>query len=207
MPIILDQTLYDKVKKEADIKYKKPSAYKSGWIVKTYKERGGKYADDNQPKNLERWFKEKWDDIGGKEYPVYRPHKRISKETPLTADEIDPKQAEEQIKLKQIIRGTENLPPFEAKGEGLNNNYIKSVTKALHKYYGKNVSLQESSRKDKKFMVISPEGKKIHFGQKGYEDWHIHKDPKRRERFRTRNAKWANADKWTPAHLAYWVLW
>ena len=63
MPIVIDKTLYNSVKQAADQKYSKPSAYKSGWIVKTYKERGGRYADDNQPKNLERWFQEDWKDI------------------------------------------------------------------------------------------------------------------------------------------------
>lgn len=112
MPTILNQSLYDAVKREADKKYDKPSAYKSGWIVKTYKERGGKYADDNKPKNLKRWFKEDWVDIGNQDYPVYRPTKRISKETPLTASEIDPQQATQQIALKQRIRCDANLPPF-----------------------------------------------------------------------------------------------
>lgn len=116
MPTILDQQLYDQVKKEADAKYSKPSAYKSGWIVKTYKERGGKYADDGKPKNLARWYKEDWKDIGGEDYPVYRPTKRINKSTPLTATEIDPKQLKSQIKIKQYIKGMSNLPPFKKKG-------------------------------------------------------------------------------------------
>lgn len=112
MPIVLDQALYDKIKRTADQVYTKPSAYKSGWIVKTYKEKGGRYADDDKPKNLERWFQEQWGDIGGKAYPVYRPFVRVSKDTPLTATEIDPEQAVKQIALKQKIRGTKNLPPF-----------------------------------------------------------------------------------------------
>lgn len=119
MPIVLDQELYDSIKKEADQKYDKPSAYKSGWIVKTYKQRGGTYQDDNKPRNLGRWFKENWSDIGGKDYPVYRPFKRVSKETPLTAYEIDPVQARKQIALKQEIKGKANLPPFKSKGAGL----------------------------------------------------------------------------------------
>lgn len=85
--------------------------------------------------------------------------------------------------------------------------YVESVKRALHKYYGARVDLYKSSRKDKKFMVISPEGKKVHFGQKGYEDWHMHKDKNRRMNFRARNHEWASAPKWTSAHLAYWVLW
>lgn len=115
MPKILNQKLYDDVKKEADKVYKKSSAYKSGWIVKTYKDRGGLYGDDNKPKPLKRWFRELWGDIGGKAYPVYRPFKRINKQSPLTVYEIDPNQVKEQIKLKQKIRGNKNLPPFKKK--------------------------------------------------------------------------------------------
>jgi hypothetical protein len=112
MPEVEDPTLYEKVKERASKIYGKPSAYKSGWIVKTYKQMGGTYKDDNKPKNLKRWFREDWGDIGGKDYPVYRPFKRISKKTPLTAFEIDPKRAVQQIALKQKIKGDFNLPPF-----------------------------------------------------------------------------------------------
>jgi hypothetical protein len=113
MPIPANQKLYDEVKKYADTVYSKPSAYKSGFIVKTYKQRGGKYIDDNKIKPLERWFAEKWTDVGHKDYPVYRPTIRISKLTPLTAKEIDKRNLESQIALKQIIRGKYNLPPFQ----------------------------------------------------------------------------------------------
>jgi len=51
---------------------------------------------------------------------VYRPTKRITKDTPLTASEIDPKQAKKQIKRKQIIKGSKNLPPFQKKIGGYN---------------------------------------------------------------------------------------
>jgi hypothetical protein len=112
MPIVNDKNLYEKVKKMADKIYDKPSAYKSGFIVKKYKELGGTYTDDKKEKELKRWFSEKWIDIGGKEYPVYRPQKRINKQTPLTIKEIDPIQLKEQIKLKQKIKGEKNLPKF-----------------------------------------------------------------------------------------------
>lgn len=112
MPIPKDITLYEKVKKDANKIYDKPSAYKSGYIVKKYKELGGEYLDDNKPKNLQRWFKEKWQDIGGKDYPVYRPTKRINKKTPLTVNEINKDQLRKQINLKQRIKGDKNLPPF-----------------------------------------------------------------------------------------------
>ena len=111
--MINNQELYDKVKIYADSVYKKNSAYKSGFIVKTYKQLGGRYQDDNQTKHLKRWFKEKWEDIGHQSYPVYRPTIRISKLTPLIVDEIDKSNLKKQIKQKQIIRGEKNLTPFK----------------------------------------------------------------------------------------------
>jgi hypothetical protein len=121
MPIPKDEKLYKKIKKTADIVYSHPSAYKSGFLVSHYvKEFKKKYGDDVSPyindgkeKTLKRWYKERWSDIGNKEYPTYRPTIRINKHTPLTVDEIDKKNLKEQIKLKQIIKGTRNLPPFK----------------------------------------------------------------------------------------------
>jgi hypothetical protein len=112
MPIPVNTKLYEKVKRKADQIYAVPSAYKSGWIVKTYKSLGGIYKDDHKTRSLKRWFKEKWTDIGHQSYPVYRPTQRISKKTPLTVDEIDPRHAKKQIRLKQTLRH-KNLPKFK----------------------------------------------------------------------------------------------
>jgi Family of unknown function (DUF5872) len=112
MPKPNDLVLYNQVKELADKIYKKPSAYKSGYIVKRYKELGGTYLNDNQEKKLKRWFSEKWTDIGNKDYPVYRPTKRINSKTPLLPKEIKPSNLKKQIKQKQIIKGDSNLPPF-----------------------------------------------------------------------------------------------
>jgi hypothetical protein len=115
MSIPINKALYAKAKAIADSTYSKPSAYKSGFIVKTYKDLGGTYKDSGKKKGLDEWFKADWQDIGNKEYPVYRPTKRVSKDTPLTVSEIDPKNLKKQIALKQVIKGTKNLPPFKAK--------------------------------------------------------------------------------------------
>ena len=115
MAIPKDMKLYNKVKKDADEIYKKPSAYKSGYIVKKYKSLGGEYIEDNKPKNLKRWYQEEWKDIGGRSYPVFRPTKRVSMNTPLTESEINKKQLQKQIELKQKIKGDSNLPPFQKK--------------------------------------------------------------------------------------------
>ena len=113
--MIDDPELYRLVKEYADLVYKKPSAYKSGFIVKTYKSLGGTYSEDHEPKKLKQWFDERWADVGQRDYPVFRPTVRVNKFTPLTVQEIDPKNLKEQIKLKQKIKGKKNLPPFRKK--------------------------------------------------------------------------------------------
>ena len=116
MPIIINKDLYDMARKITDEKFgKKTSAYRSAFLVKTYKQMGGLYKDDFKEKKLSRWFNEKWVDVGNREYPVFRPLIRMTEDTPLTLDEIDKQNLKKQIKLKQIIKGNKNLPPFKKK--------------------------------------------------------------------------------------------
>lgn len=221
MPTPLDIKLYERVKKQADEIYKKPSAYKSGWIVKKYKELGGNYKDDGEPKNLKRWFKEKWADIGNMDYPVYRPTKRISKDTPLTASEIDPKQAVEQIALKQIIKGDANLPKFLEGGskKAVDAPYTNPIWKVSNpilaqkkafKYLGKSGILYLSDKKDKKYMVQDKDDKWVHFGSLDYEDFNKHRSLRRRANYlnRATNIKgdWEQ-NKYSPNNLAIHILW
>ena len=119
--IPLDLKLYNKAKEIVFSQYKKNSAYRSMAIQKLYKSLGGKYKENNDKKikPLTQWKLEKWKDINEnktiKSYPVYRPTKRINKDTPLTVNEIDKKDLQKQIKLKQKIKGKSNLPPFKKK--------------------------------------------------------------------------------------------
>lgn len=116
-----DLALYDKAREEANKVYKKPSAYKSGFIQKKYKElylskynSTRAYFEDGKEKPLARWFKEKWQDVGEKvgDYPLYRPTKRINSKTPKTVNEISKQRLKAQDKLKQRIKGKRNLPKF-----------------------------------------------------------------------------------------------
>ena len=111
--MILNPDIYQKAKEIADKTYKTHGAYKSGFLVKKYKELGGEYADDGKPRNLERWFKEEWKDVAGLPYPVYRPTKRISEKTPLTVNEISPESLTRNAFVKQIYENRRNLSPFE----------------------------------------------------------------------------------------------
>lgn len=132
--MIANPKLYKEVKEEADRIYKKPSAYKSGFIVKEYKRRGGTYTGAYPiNKGLDRWYKEEWKDVGHSlaklenlhsptslenghlAYPVYRPSIRITRDTPLLPNEIQKNNLHQQIKLKQKVKGNKNLPPFKAK--------------------------------------------------------------------------------------------
>ena len=53
-------------------------------------------------------------------------------------------------------------------------------------------SLDYSSRKNNKYMVTLPSGKKVHFGSPKYEDYTIHKDKERRDKYRARATKIKN---------------
>ena len=53
-------------------------------------------------------------------------------------------------------------------------------------------SLDYSPRKNNKYMVKLPGGKKVHFGSSKYEDYTISKDKKRRDKYRARAMKIKN---------------
>jgi hypothetical protein len=119
MPTPLDKELYQQVKKHINKIYTKNSAYRSAAYVKLYKDLGGKYKEDTKKKKLEGlplWFSERWEDVNPDKnktsYPVYRPTIKVSEKTPKTVDEISKSRLKEQAKLKQVIKGKKNLPPF-----------------------------------------------------------------------------------------------
>jgi hypothetical protein len=127
MPTPADPKLYEEAREYIFSKYKKNSAYRSGAVVKHYKQMFAKrhpnkeaYIDDNKPKNIKRWFEEKWIDVNpllgknyAKAYPLYRPTKMINKMTPALVSEIPQSELLKQYKLKQKYRGEHNLPTFK----------------------------------------------------------------------------------------------
>lgn len=98
--------LYAKVKEEIYKKNPKHSAYRSGQLVKEYKKRGGKYSGDKSKGGLTRWFKEDWrTEKGKKTYKeggeIFRPTKRVTKDTPKTMKELSKKDKEKAIREKR----------------------------------------------------------------------------------------------------------
>ena len=69
-------------------------------------------------------------------------------------------------------------------------------------------SIKNSSRKDKKYMLITPENKKFHFGAYGMSDYTIHKDDKRKQLYIARhNNSREDWSKINPGSLSRYILW
>lgn len=123
-PVPADQKLYDRIKAriKSSSKSRWPSAYLSGQLVREYKaamEKKGKkpYKSSSPSKrssSLKRWYSEKWVDIKTgkpcgeakkkKYYPVCRPSKKITSDTPRTARSLTEAQKKKMIALKQKAR-------------------------------------------------------------------------------------------------------
>lgn len=105
MDNIVNKTLYEKVNREADLKYKRAGLYKSSWIQKRYQELGGTYRGPkpSSETGITRWLKkEQWVQVGtylktGKKIQcgssdgkniACRPFKRANSETPITLPEL-----------------------------------------------------------------------------------------------------------------------
>ncbi len=110
MPTPTNQKLYDQVKAEVVRKNPKHSAYRSAQIVREYKSRGGGYSGKKPTAkkggNLVAWFKEDWrTEKGKKTYKeggsIFRPTKRINKDTPSTMQSLSASEKKKAIKEKK----------------------------------------------------------------------------------------------------------
>ena len=106
MPTPLNKALYAKAR--AKYSSMKHSAYKSSLVVKEYKKRGGGYSGAKPKKTgLTRWHKEDWKTqdgkktYGGKKNKIFKPTKRITKETPTTMGELSSKRKKKAIAEKK----------------------------------------------------------------------------------------------------------
>ena len=84
------------------------------------------------------------------------------------------------------------------------------VQQQAFKLFGKGAKIYRSSKKDKKYMMLSPDGKWVHFGQFPYEDFTRHGDLVRRNNYLSRATKikgdW-KSDPYSPNNLAIKLLW
>ena len=187
----LDEKLYAKVKEKIMKSYKKNSAFASGAIVKEYKRQGGRYKSTKEPRKLKRWFEEKWVNLNpilGKSnpdsYPLFRPTKKISNETPTLAQDIPKERLLELYKKKQEIKDKGRLPKFliahhedMKKGGTLKASTMRDL---LDQSYSKNPRKQiEGFQLDEDFkgnskVYYNPQTNHTvvaHRGTSGWKDW------------------------------------
>ena len=108
-----DQKLYDRVKARVYKEIPTHSAYRSGQLVKKYKEaykrkhgNTNAYSGTKTKDGLTRWFDEKWSNQRGgsgykKKGDVYRPTKKVSKKTPTTFKELSKTEISKAMKEKK----------------------------------------------------------------------------------------------------------
>lgn len=130
-----DRVLYEQIKREASRRFEAPSSwYRSAWIVKTYKQRGGRYLTPRSPavsrQGLIRWSREQWVNLNAPRYdrqgrprgyepcgrsrtprsvsrspyPLCRPSRRVSRQTPLTYQEVSVARIRKLNRQKQRVR-------------------------------------------------------------------------------------------------------
>ena len=83
------------------------------------------------------------------------------------------------------------------------------------KYIGSTkVTYWKSTRLGKKWMTITPQGRKVHWGDKSMKDYTQHHSKKRRSNYRKRHAGIKRKDgsraidkKWSPSWLSYNITW
>jgi hypothetical protein len=135
MSVPKDKSLYNYVKSLANKKFKSPTGvYRSSWIVKEYKKRGGSYSKSKTSgsSGLKRWYKEKWVDLNRpirsrktrkiigykpcgrsnkseKRYPACRPSRRVNKKTPKTYKQISKSRINKSKKLKAVYKSRRNV--------------------------------------------------------------------------------------------------
>jgi hypothetical protein len=228
--------LYKKIKKGIYSRIPKHSAYRSGLVVKKYKEEfKKKYGDEpayegtKKGSNLDRWFREKWESDTGKigytdKSSVYRPTIRITKDTPKTFSELSNKD----IKKAKIEKAkTGRVRKFGGFKFGNLGKRQRDIVKMLTGD-GLKPEFKKSTRKDKKYMVRY-NNKLIHFGaikngipMDQYKDStglglyskYDHNDEKRRDNYRARHSKikikdgsYAYKNKDQPSYWSWHFLW
>ena len=70
------------------------------------------------------------------------------------------------------------------------------------------IIISKSKNKDKKYSAVIDGKKTIHFGAVGYEDYSVHKDPERKQRYIDRHKPRENwGDPTTAGFFAKNILW
>ena len=72
------------------------------------------------------------------------------------------------------------------------------------------VEVRQSSRADKKYMAVFPDGRTVHFGARGYDDYTTHKDRQRKSNYIARhrpNEDWTKSGLYSAGFWSKHLLW
>jgi len=120
----LDKDIYNRVKKKADEKFDKHSAYKSMYLVEEYERLGGKINTKLKKSGTATWNKEKWKNLTpiamgiesdikkltacGTKHPkqktnptICRPTKKVNKNTTSLAQSFTKSQIKKALEIKK----------------------------------------------------------------------------------------------------------
>ena len=131
---------------------------------------------------LKKYLQTDEDDESIKKISSKKSKKLIKKRKTSSSNSDDQNQAPESIKKPKKSSPKKSL---------LKGDDFKRLQKKAKKVGA--TPLDYSKRKNNKYMV-EYEGKKIHFGSVNTEDFIIHKDPDRRDKYRTKAMKITNKD-------------
>ena len=151
MPEPKDKAIYATVKTKVYKNIPKHSAYRSGVLVKHYKSSfKRKYGNKNpylgsytKKTGLRRWFDEKWVNQRGRvgykyKNDIYRPTKRITKQTPTTHTELSNDQIARARKEKYTKGRVRRFNISKTNGRKIKKNPLcSSVTRKHHKNVGR----------------------------------------------------------------------
>ena len=80
----------------------------------------------------------------------------------------------------------------------------------LQKYFGRRTPLYVSNRKNKKYMIKTPNDKWVHFGSLIHKDYTFTRDKTKQKSYLARSSalpgKWRD-DKYSPNNISRYVLW
>ena len=206
----IDRALYARVKAEAKRRFKKwPSAYGSGWLVREYKRRGGRYSGSKRGHGVDDWFAERWVDSchpkrvpcgrqqRGRKFPYCRPTVRVSKQTPKLLTEMSGTEIKKLCKRKR--KNPKRRMPSQRRGSRRRSRSRKRGC----------IRITKSPRRTKKFRAVLPQCK-VDFGGAGYSDFTLHKDKARKKRYIVRHRKRENWTKSGQCTAGFWskhLLW
>jgi hypothetical protein len=199
------------------------SARKAQLAVVRYKKKGGSYIGRKDKSNsLVKWTKQKWRTKSGKKSSKtgerYLPSKSIKRLSDENYKRTSAKKKKDTKKGKQFSKQPKDIVKKLKKlrfGERYaRTNKPEGSRKRTKTVKGVKVTYQPSTRKDKKWMITTPKGKKVHWGHPTMKDYTQHRSLKRRSNYRKRHAGILLKDgsraidkKWSPAWLSYYVTW